>query len=224
MSKDFWQNQVYSQQKHINRYPFDRVVSAVMPRISSLPKPLTALDLGSGTGNHLKFFAENGFDVTGVEQSETAASLSLRFLEAHHLSANLHIGDITKLDNLDINSKFSLILDRGSLTHNSLFDFNYSLSSISKYLKSQGVFISYFFSSNHSSVVGATEISPYYFSNYTRGDFVDCPAPALFLPQDQAIKLFSKYFTIISLVEFSSVNCTSGGQVSAMFECICTVY
>ena len=195
-----------------------------MPRISSLPKPLTALDLGSGTGNHLKFFAENGFDVTGVEQSETAASLSLKFLEAYQLSANVHIGDITKLDKLDIDSRFSLILDRGSLTHNCLIDFDSSLSSISTLLKSQGVFISYFFSNNHSSVVGATEISQSYFSNYTGGDFVDCPAPALFLSQDQATKLFSKYFTITSLVELFSVNCTSDSQVSAMFECICTVY
>ena len=72
-----WEDQIYSKGLQLNRYPFDSVVSTVLRAKPSLPVPLTALDLGSGTGNHLKFFAENGFDVRELLRSGSEEALRL---------------------------------------------------------------------------------------------------------------------------------------------------
>ena len=222
MTTEFWQKEVYLNNRHINRYPFDRVVSAVMSSLRQLPAPLSALDLGSGTGNHLKFLAENGFEVVGIEQSPTAVSISSEFLDQNNLTAEIIRGDITDINSLAFKRKFSLILDRGSLTHNPLHDFKNSLDQISKHLLPGGMFLSYFFSRNHSSVHQATELSPSFFSDYVIGDFKDCPAPALFLSQDEATEIFSRYFSVNSLVEITIDDCINDNGRSSMYECICT--
>jgi len=222
LTAEFWQKEVYSNYRHVNRYPFDRVVSVVMSSLRQLPAPLSALDLGCGTGNHLKFLAENGFETVGVEQSSIAASISTEFLSEHNLTAKIIQGDITNINSLSFDRQFSLILDRGSLTHNPLDQFIDSLDQISRHLMPGGIFLSYFFSRNHSSVHHATELSPSFFSNYVIGDFRDCPAPALFLSNREAIDIFSRFFSVNSLSEITVEDCINGNGRSSMYECICS--
>ncbi|KZR78111.1 Methyltransferase domain protein [Prochlorococcus marinus str. MIT 1320] len=222
MSEDFWETQVYSKSKHFNRYPFDRVVSVVMSSLNQLPQPLTALDLGSGTGNHLKFLCENNFSCIGIEHSISAVSLSRSYLLEHGHSPEIIVGDITQLDNFLGDNRFSFILDRGSLTHNPLLKVESALSQISSRLITGGIFLSYIFSVSHSSTHGAIEIEPSFYSGYSLGDFAGCPAPALFLTQSSILDLFSPFFTIQKLSEISTNHYLPSPHISAMFEIVCT--
>ena len=151
------EDQIYSKGLQLNRYPFDSVVSTVLRAKPSLPVPLTALDLGSGTGNHLKFFAENGFDSTGIEQSISALNKSRQFLNTHDLDATLLHGDLVNLSNLITGNKYSFVLDRGSITHNPYEIFLSILDDVSSVLANGGIFMSIFFSDKHPSLVGALE-------------------------------------------------------------------
>lgn len=225
MVADFtrWDSEVYALNLQVNAYPYDRVVSKVFRNIGSLPKPLTALDLGSGTGNHSKFLAENKFDVTAIETSQTAIDLAVQLLSKSSLSANFIQGDITKpLDKLSAESKYSLILDRGSLTHNSLEDFKRALQHCQKLLNPDGgIFLSYLFSDIHPAVQGAEKISPNYYTSIVTGLMKNFPVPALFLSQAEVISLFDSFFSIKDLTLLHTQEIYSPENSSAMWEIVC---
>ena len=54
------------------------------------------LDVGSGSGRHIIYLARNGFDVYGIDVSETGIELTKDWLRQEGLSAKLAIHDITK--------------------------------------------------------------------------------------------------------------------------------
>jgi SAM-dependent methyltransferase len=54
------------------------------------------LDLGCGSGRHLVYLARHGFEVYGIDISETGIKLSKEWLKEENLKANLKIGDIYK--------------------------------------------------------------------------------------------------------------------------------
>ena len=216
-----WEEKIYSQGLHINRYPFDRVVSLVLSEIKSFSTPLTALDLGSGTGNHLKFFIENGFSTTGIEQSPSAITSAISFLDKYSLSAEIIQGDIiTPLKYLH-NRSFSVILDRGSLTHNPLNKLTDSLTDLEHLLSPKGIFISYIFSSNHPSVVGAKEISKCFYTDYSQGIFEKAGVPALFLDEKTIVETFEQKFRIVNLMEMKFLDVQDHSNSSCMYEVKC---
>lgn len=49
----------------------------------------TVLDLGCGTGRHVVFLAQHGFDVTGIDTAETGIATTRRQLEEAGLTAEL---------------------------------------------------------------------------------------------------------------------------------------
>ena len=217
---NIWEDKIYSKGLHTNRYPFDRVVSRVLREKNNLEKPLTALDLGSGTGNHLKFFLENGFRASGIEQSESAIKAAKKFLDRYSLEAEIINGNIIKPKEYFPNRKFSVILDRGSLTHNPLEQLEMGLKDIESLLGEGGIFLSYIFSQKHPSVEGAKEISKNFYSEYTKGVFSKAEVPALFLDEKTIIKVFGK-FDIVELVELNNTNVFSPLESSSMYEIVC---
>jgi len=52
------------------------------------------LDLGCGSGRHLVFFAERGFEVYGIDISETGIGIAEEWLKAKGLSADLRVGSV----------------------------------------------------------------------------------------------------------------------------------
>ena len=55
------------------------------------------LDFGCGTGRHTIYFARNGFNVHGFDQSERAIKRATELLRAEHLSAHLKVWNMTIL-------------------------------------------------------------------------------------------------------------------------------
>jgi SAM-dependent methyltransferase len=106
---------IYGQGRHLNRYPFDSVVSFVFrhrPR-NKPPGQTRILELGCGAGNNLWFAAREGFQVFGLDASPSAiAYAKKRFLE-EGLTGEFQVGDFTRLPYPD--NFFDLVIDRAAI-------------------------------------------------------------------------------------------------------------
>ena len=97
------------------KYVFSDVVSLVKTYANDKK---IVLEIGSGTGNNLVFFAENDFDTHGVEIDQRAIDFAHDLLQNKNLKADIRLGDATKLPYND--GMFDLVLDRACLQHNKL--------------------------------------------------------------------------------------------------------
>ncbi len=71
----------------------------------------SALDLGCGTGTNAIYLARNGFQVVGVDFSPRAIATARDKAKREGISANFHVGDVTRLDFLQ--EPFDFVLDIG---------------------------------------------------------------------------------------------------------------
>ncbi len=130
-----WENGIYGQGRHLNKYPFDCVVSFLYrhyPR--ELPRnQIRVLEIGSGAGNNLWFAAREGFCVAGIDGSPSA----------------VHVGDFTSLPFDD--ASFDLAIDRGSLTCCGLSDAKRAVVEIKRVIKRGGKLFCNPYSNRHSS-------------------------------------------------------------------------
>lgn len=86
-----------------------------------LPNPvgMPALDLGCGSGTTAFILAKLGFDVTGIDVSETAIELANELALQQKLAIQFVVGDILQLEKMQ--KKFGLIYDSHCL-HCIVFD------------------------------------------------------------------------------------------------------
>ena len=112
----FWEKEIYSKGKQLCRYPFDNIVSFVF-RHAPRDKPrseVRILELGSGAGNNLWFAAREGFQVYGIELSESAVAYARERFAQEGLQGQFILGSFTSIP--FENNFFDLVFDRGSLT------------------------------------------------------------------------------------------------------------
>jgi SAM-dependent methyltransferase len=101
------------------RPPWDSGVPApeLVRAIANLPspggglRPGRALDLGCGTGTNVRYLAERGWQVTGIDFAPNAIAKARRKLGS--LPATLLVGDVTQLASLSLSGPFDLALDMG---------------------------------------------------------------------------------------------------------------
>lgn len=111
-----WETDLYAQGRHLNRYPFDAVVSFLFrwrPR-DKAREQTSVVELGCGAGNNLWFAAREGFRVAGVDGSPAAIAFARERLAAEGLAADLRVGSFLELPWPD--ESFDLAIDRCSLT------------------------------------------------------------------------------------------------------------
>lgn len=141
-----WENKIYKKKLHVNKYPFDQVVSLAHRFLDKKKIKINkeiALELGCGTGNNLMFLKNYGFSkVYGIDGSKTAVTMSKKFTNKPGIK-------ISKSDFITIpfkNNFFKLCLDRGSITHNKKSDIIKILNEVNRCLKKNGFFFSFIFS------------------------------------------------------------------------------
>jgi SAM-dependent methyltransferase len=71
-----------------------------------------ALDLGCGTGTNVHFLAEHGWRVVGVEADPRAYDAARERIAGLGV-AEIHLGDVTRLDRVPVDGVFDLVLDIG---------------------------------------------------------------------------------------------------------------
>ena len=136
---------------HMERYPWDSVVSFVFKNLPR-DRPRSAvriLEVGCGTGSNLWFASREGFNVAGVDGSESAINAAkLRFKE-EGLEGDLRVADFTSLPFED--DYFDLVIDRGALLCCGFSMCKLAISEIHRVMKKGGRFFFNPYSDMHSS-------------------------------------------------------------------------
>lgn len=95
------------------------------------------LDVGCGNGRHLVFFAEQGFDVSGIDISREAIEIAEAWINKKELNADLMVGDVKSLS-FDANS-FDLVISYGVLDHVPFSDALIAMDEIKRVLSPGGM-------------------------------------------------------------------------------------
>lgn len=94
------------------------------------------LDVGCGNGRHIIFFAEQGFNVYGIDISEEAIKIAKVWLSKKNLTAELLVSDIESLPFVD--DYFDVIISFGVLDHITFSKAKSSLDEIKRVLAPDG--------------------------------------------------------------------------------------
>jgi SAM-dependent methyltransferase len=102
------------------RYPPEELVRFAARNLFAAPdrKQVKVLEVGCGAGANLWFLAREGFDVYGIDGSESAISKAGGYLAANGFKAKLIVGDIIYLKELYPGVTFDAVVDVACLQHN----------------------------------------------------------------------------------------------------------
>ncbi len=147
-----WEEEIYAQGRHLNRCPYDFVVSFLhyhAPR--DRPRSdVHVLEVGCGAGNNLWFAARQGFRVSGIDGSASAIEFARRRFAEDHLSGDLRVGDFTALPFGD--GSVDLVVDRGALCACSRPVVGRALAEVGRVLKPGGRLLFNPYSDRHSAM------------------------------------------------------------------------
>jgi len=97
------------------------------------------LDLGCGAGRHCMFLAKNGFDVVGLDASESALRIASRWVREEKLAnVTLVRGSMTDLPSGD--GRFDAVISISVMHHALKRDVSKSMAEIYRIIKKDGVF------------------------------------------------------------------------------------
>jgi len=97
------------------------------------------LDLGCGTGRHIVFLAAEGFDVYGVDISESGLEITKKRLEELGKEPKLKVNDMASLDFED--NFFDAIISIYVINHAKIEKFRKIISEVKRILKKGGLFV-----------------------------------------------------------------------------------
>ena len=110
--KNEW-NEIYKNGKELNRYPSEVLVSWVYR--NKIGKNQTALDIGCGFANNLRFLIEYGLDAYGIDNSDY-------IIDAITDEFNERVS-VQSITSTTFNSdSFDILVDRQCIQHNSICD------------------------------------------------------------------------------------------------------
>lgn len=142
--KEEWDN-IYTDEYRSNWYPMDGIVRFTarylkrrigIDRYEIKKDVKKILDVGCGNGNHVHFFAKQGFEVYGIDISEEAINIAKDWMKKEGLTANLRAIDAEKLPFED--KFFDVIISHGVLDHISFSKAKKTMDEIKRVLKPNG--------------------------------------------------------------------------------------
>jgi SAM-dependent methyltransferase len=144
-NRKIWEN-IYGLGQQQNKYPYGDLPSHIFTHYgkNTDKSNLKVLEVGSGGGGNLWFFAREGFQTYGLEFSAPAVKSSQALLASDGLTAEISEGDFRFLPYAD--NFFDLVLDRNSLYCVVKKDLRQAVAEIRRVLKPGGRFLSYMYS------------------------------------------------------------------------------
>lgn len=204
-----WEQQIYGQGQHLNRYPYDTVVTFVFrqrPR-DKTPSETHILEVGCGAGNNLLFAAREGFRVAGIDGSQSAISHARQRFEDEQLPADLHVGDFTALP--FENDSFDLVIDRGSLTCTGRSAARQAVADIWRVLKPNGKFHFNPYAADHTSAVAGEPADDELVANIGAGSLVGV-GQICFYSRDDMQRTLAPPWNLVSLVHRRETDYSQG--------------
>ncbi|MBU1564932.1 MAG: class I SAM-dependent methyltransferase [Proteobacteria bacterium] len=146
-----WECEIYGKKRHLNRYPFDSVVSFVFRNAPELGSSgdVSILEVGCGAGNNLWFAAREGFRVTGIDASVSAIEYAKNRFSREGLEGHFFVGEFSDLP--FSGGAFDLVIDRAALTHTGYSTAQLAVAEIHRVLKLGGRFFFNAFGKRHTS-------------------------------------------------------------------------
>jgi SAM-dependent methyltransferase len=95
------------------------------------------LDLGCGTGRHLAFLSQAGFEVSGFDSSQTALDLAMKWLQEEELTADVRLGKMEEPFPYP-DGHFDAIISIQVIHHNLLQDILTTIREVVRVLKIGG--------------------------------------------------------------------------------------
>jgi SAM-dependent methyltransferase len=98
--------------RYFHRPPWDSGIPAPeLVRVVTERPPGNAIDIGCGTGTNVRYLAEHGWSVTGVDFIPRAIAKARE--KTKGLSVTLLVGDVSRLAGLNLPDHYDLALDMG---------------------------------------------------------------------------------------------------------------
>ena len=148
-SREIWE-EIFSSREW-GRYPSIYLVRFVARNFYSQreKKQLKVLELGSGGGANLGFLAREGFEVSGIDFSNSACEQAIKRLKAENLEhriGDIYCGDFSKDLDKYPDEYFDLVIDIEGLTNIAVNDAELVINKIARKLIPNGKFFSQTFS------------------------------------------------------------------------------
>ncbi len=193
------------QNGHCQKYPWDVVVSFVY---RYAPKNLKQsevkiLEVGCGTSSNLWFAAREGFQVTGIDASESAIKYAMHRFEEEGLNCDLRVGDFTQLP-FDSDT-YDLVFDREAITCCGLSAAKFVINEIYRVLKQNGKFLFNPYSNKHSSALSGENGPDGLVYNISSGTLVDC-GQLCFYDRENIDNLFQNGWKILKKQHLEQVE------------------
>lgn len=153
------------------------------------------LDLGCGTGRHTLYLARQGFDVHGVDVSQTGLEITKELLKDKGYTVKLSLMDMSLLSYPD--SCFDAIMCIHVLQHAMMDKIKQTLKEVYRTLSTGGYFILSVPSRKTPSYGRGTEIEP---DTFKSSEIDEEDVPHHYFSKDEIIKLLAGY-DIIKLEE-----------------------
>ncbi len=192
-----WED-IYSEGKALNRYPFDQVVSFIYRNYSrAKPRAETKiLEIGCGAGNNLWFAAREGFTVAGVDGSPSAIEFARKRFAEEGLQGDLRVADFIHLPFAD--NSFDFVIDRAALTCSGTSAARKTIAEVRRVLIPDGKFFFNPYSDHHSSYVAGQPGQDDLTVNIHGGTLVDI-GPLRFYGKRDLLDLFRTGWQVLSL-------------------------
>jgi ubiquinone/menaquinone biosynthesis C-methylase UbiE len=205
------------QNQEWGKYPGENLIQFIARNYYNKDRGnINLLEVGCGPGANIWFMAREGFNVSGIDGSETAIEKAKERLLKENLKAELIVGDIIKLPFK--NQEFHGIIDNECLHCNSETNTLVILSEINRVLKKDGLFYSRTFSSKMFIGKDINE-NGFEFSNISEGPLSG--KGFIRLIDEQKIKtLYGRFFKMLSIdkLEYTQYN---GGQEISEYIIVC---
>ena len=184
-SKTVWEN-LYRQGEQHNIAPYTEIFSFLARNFGTDARGKKLLEIGCGVGNNLVFAKwALGFEVYGVDQSETAIDLARQRFGKNNLPfEHLATGDVTTLD--FANEFFEVVIDRAAIQHNTYQEAKAIISQVYRVLKPGGLFYTSMTSDSHPMVSEENHLGH---GDYLRKGLGVCHA----FSKDDILALFSAF-------------------------------
>jgi ubiquinone/menaquinone biosynthesis C-methylase UbiE len=145
----------------------DHDVAMLIPRLKQ-ENIKRVLDLGFGAGRHVILFAKEGFDVYGIEESNSGVDHCREWLDAENLQASISQGDMSTIPYPD--SFFDFVLSWKVIHHATLEKIKITLKEILRVTHDNGLFYLTLNNMRSKNYGKGTEIEPGTFLNPEKTD------------------------------------------------------